>query len=429
MSKYLSLVVTLFCALGFADPTSQEVIERHEKRLKSEIEVVEARQKKDTYVRPWMKDEDKTRLEIKRASLELVRQAATRLRLERIETLRDIYRLARAEAEEKEGKRVPRAMRLDPDRVDKFSKVPPLGRDLGLRGDIGGGIDVEELLRMIQRQRLRRRLLPLETDVRDFFKAVGAERKAVKDLPPSVDLSAQFQAPRVQGKSLACAAFAIVSDMETFKDVPSLSVGLAYAFATTNFDSIKYRNLQEYLMAETETKTVADLHRAVDQGVSSIESAIGQLEKHAIAPEKSFPFDAAKFLPVDVNAIEKRLYVPKGFSQLEGIGTDLVKQLLAGGVAPMVTLDTDARYIYEDWILPSDGETIGHIVNVLGYGEAANPLDGTMTKYFLVRDSLAPRAIHYKIEEKALAKHLEGAFKLHAVRVQDRAVEYDRWRP
>ncbi len=429
MSKYLFLVVTSFCALGFADPTSREVIERHEKRLKSEIEVVEARQKKDAYVRPWMKDEDKTRLEIKRASLELVRQAATKVRLEKIETLRDIYRVARAAAEEKEGKRVPGERRLDPDRIYKFSKVPPLGRDLGLRGDIDGGIDVEELMQLMRRRILRRRILPLETDVQDFFKSVGAERKAVKDLPPSIDLSAQFQAPRIQGKSLACAAFAIVSDMETFKDVPSLSVGLAYAFATTNFDSIKYRNLQEYLMAETETKTVADLHRAVDRGVTSMESAIGQLEKHAIAPEKNHPFDATNFIPKDVNAIEKRLYAPKGFSQIEGIDTNVVRQLLAGGVAPLLTIDTDARYIYEDWIVPAEGGTIGHVVNVLGYGEAANPLDGTMTKYFLVRDSLAPRAIHYKISDKDLASHLEGAIKLRGVRVLDRAVEYDRWRP
>ncbi len=119
-----------------------------------------------------------------------------------------------------------------------------------------------------------------------FFKTLGVRRPA--NLPNEVNLSTRFKAPR---RAPPGAAYAVVSDLETFPDVPALVIEPA--------------------------------------NVLVVEDVLRLLEIQALVPR---------------DARDERRYRVRGWSRLGGRLTSAVlKELLAAGVAPIV--QTDGRGI------------------------------------------------------------------------------------
>lgn len=268
-----------------------------------------------------------------------------------------------------------------------------------------------------------------ERAVLDFYQKIGITPVKESDLPASVDLSSRFEAPRLQGRTLSCVAFAIATDMESFRGVPRLSVGLAYAYMNAPITRFPYRNLSEALIESLGVRDRDELHRTLDAG-ADYELALDVLKEHPIAPEARFPFDPKGFVPENLNAIAERVYGIGQWATLQrGITPRVLRQALAAGKPLMVTLTTDARYLFEDWMVPAADGVIGHVVNLVGYGTGVDPLDGVEKRYFLVRDSLSTIPIQLKISEDTLARYLDAIYKVTEVKVWDRAPEYRRYEP
>lgn len=233
-------------------------------------------------------------------------------------------------------------------------------------------------------------------------------------LPPSIDLSAQFQKPRSQGQTHACVGFAIVSDMETF-GTPLLSPLLAYSLmlATEWLNtSALPNNPKQALLENAELKLhEQNFYKKIDSGVSFY--SIGILEKYKIAPEEDFSFVEAGWMPEDLSGIQNRNYSLKNYFRQYGSISELgLKQMLAAGIAPVVSIKYDGRTIREDWIRPEPVSPLAHAINVVGYGQAFDPFDLQYKTYFLIRDSFTPQPIHYRVSSEELIPLIQTVIKV-----------------
>lgn len=118
------------------------------------------------------------------------------------------------------------------------------------------------------------------------------------------------------------------------------------------------------------------------------------------------------------------LYKIDQFSAIELKDKDLkpnfevLKAMIDSGSPPMVGIDSDVRYEREGWLQINPRRELTHIVNVVGYDEGIDPWTLCPTKYFIVRDSLGKKKIHYKIAADNLLSHIDGMYsisKLHKV--------------
>lgn len=465
----LALLIALVGTPALASDSSQKdsslkVLEAQRTRLTREIESLEKRIEADKYSREWMKAEDTQILKLKRQSARAVNTAEALVKSDTakdpIRDLRDTYRLgARVELGGRTGKASPpefgRMGKVIPDLGMRYGKVRPLVPDtmdlieelLRGRGRDGKGDETRRLIEGIRDSNidpdlLRQLMLGDKKHeeataeakranaraVAAFYERLDVTPVAESKLPASIDLSSRFPAPQLQGRSLACVAFAITSDMASFKGIPLLSAGMAYTFINAPIDKLPYRNLSDALMASLGVRTREDLHEDMDIGVESIDKSLSLLKDHPVAPEENHPFEPRNFVPTDLHAIADRVYSIRSWAKLtRGVTADVLKQLLAAGKPLMLAIDTDGRYQFEDWLVPDPVAAIKHIVNLVGYGTATDPVDGVRKAYFLIRDSLGRQRIHYKVSETALMPRVEGIYKVLRVRVWEKAPEYKRF--
>ena len=91
----------------------------------------------------------------------------------------------------------------------------------------------------------------------------------------------------------------------------------------------------------------------------------------------------------------------------------LLKTMIDHRKPPMLFINSDAREEIEDWINITENGKFSHALVVVGYGtEDIDPFTLKKGPYFLIRDSLASRPIHYKVSAKNLLDNSFGILKI-----------------
>jgi hypothetical protein len=144
-------------------------------------------------------------------------------------------------------------------------------------------------------------------------------------------------------------------------------------------------------------------------GVASMIEALKTVQTHPVCPRIATELHLApkgKLLKVD------------GFAVLEEkpISGELIKEMIDRGLPPIVQIDTDARDESGDWLQLKRGGRLSHVINVAGYCEDIDPRDLRKKSFFIVRDSLGTREMHYKIAADNLETHMEGVYKIKNVK-------------
>jgi hypothetical protein len=108
---------------------------------------------------------------------------------------------------------------------------------------------------------------------------------------------------------------------------------------------------------------------------------------------------------------------PENFAYCEGGPTaEKIRELIADGNPPIVILRSEKAETFEDWIKPESKQgAISHAVNIVGFGSGPDPFSGNISRYFIVRDSLAPPGMHFKIRESDLVPAIEEMAKINKV--------------
>jgi hypothetical protein len=270
------------------------------------------------------------------------------------------------------------------------------------------------------------------------------------------DLSAQFHAPRSQGKAFSCVAHALTSDMGShMKEEPSA----AYAYALLTWgqllfeDDIPIEKIEtgevsdETIQKTAESvaspenfprnvralwKTIASQtpgnpapHELANRGIFSPLS-IEILKKHGLPSEGSAPSHLTDFIPADLNTPSKRTSVLKRIETLNGpITFSEVKALIDSDQPFQAAITTDARRFHEDWIqiLPERG-SISHVLNVVGYGEGIDPKDNQNKPYVVLRDSFTDGKYHYKASVESFLPWVGSVLRVKEVGTLEKPVEY-----
>ena len=290
-----------------------------------------------------------------------------------------------------------------------------------------------------------------------------------RDNLASASLVHQFYAPRLQGQgTYTCGGFSIASDMETFPGVPLLSAGLIHGYSTIlelqleRNDGLAFKDLltpRESLPSLFNYGIMSRIRSAVErvrfpqQMPHAIMHArergmvtnlsLAALMTQFVAPESSLPYVGTngehQHYPTDVNGLRlneltDRTYgvesyarllmddVPEGTPTIYEFGYDyrwtkaFLVALIDQGHAPMIHLNRADKRMSEDWYYISESGSLGHALNLVGYGEAINPETLLPTRYFLVRDSLVSEPIYYRVPERDLITNLVGVMKVIGLR-------------
>lgn len=225
----------------------------------------------------------------------------------------------------------------------------------------------------------------------------------LSEIPESVDKRGLFSEVRLQGRTLACAAFTIAAAMEVFPRVPDdLSEAMIYGLLRR--------------AAQPEDEVLADL------GVESVSEALEVLRQSAVPEERECPWNESVPLPERVK-IAAGLYrvhdfagivVHPLFTQADAVRkARLLERLVCANRFPLVTLSSSALVQEEDWVefFPS---SVGHVVLVVGYGLEQSPFAASRGNlpepYFLIRNSLADTShrVHQKIRAENLFAYLKA---------------------
>ncbi len=210
-----------------------------------------------------------------------------------------------------------------------------------------------------------------------------------------------------QGQSKACVGFALAADMEVelqqkrqLRQNEILSPFLVYA-------SLLY---QESGMQSS---------KCLELYVSSEIMARGGWEGDLGIESESFYDLVTKtdfcLASVWKDKLKHTGYVSiKNIEKYEGeITFSLLKTMIDYKKPPILHIDSDAREEVEDWIRITGNGRFEHIFVVVGYGtEDIDPFTLRKGPYFLIRDSLGSRPIHYKVSAENLLKSSFGVFKI-----------------
>lgn len=297
-------------------------------------------------------------------------------------------------------------------------------------------------------EELRASAVPFSTEI-DISSMKEEQKKFLKDvgidgekfvLPTEVDLSEKFHAPQNQknkkgGWTKSCTAFAVTADMEFTGDTPVLSKWLAYSMvgAAESADTVNWTGAEaarpgskifeslESALNEA-ARAIPDNMRKefgteIDEGVQMF-SVFSTLKTQPIPTEKEFSFGEP--LPKSLKKVRNRDYSIETYSGVDLRDTanriQFLRLLVAQGKPPQVVINGEARTELEDWIEPESSDMM-HIVNIVGYGEAIDPFDLKRKPYFLIRDSLGTKPIHYKVDAEKFADEVVEAYKITKVKV------------
>ncbi|MBY0369322.1 hypothetical protein K2X33_01465 [bacterium] len=258
----------------------------------------------------------------------------------------------------------------------------------------------------------------------EFQSLVGSlDAKIPETLPESVDLSHRFQKPRSQGKSNACVAFSLVSDMETFQ-TPQLSTALAYSLFMADWHLPEVFSPLEQALEKDTGRTGHRLYFKLDRGAQFF-AATALLKKEPLSPEQDNPFNEYEWIAKDINSIPNRITrIKKSFEFSTRLSELQLRKLLAAGVTPAILHKYSARSVQEDWIRPEPVSELAHASNLVGYGTAIDPFDLQRKSYFVVRDSFVDTEIHYRVAAEEIVPLIEGGAKVLAVETLAEAPMY-----
>ena len=217
------------------------------------------------------------------------------------------------------------------------------------------------------------------------------------------DLSALFSHPKSQMTSYACAGFAISSSLEFelrkwHQLDESSTVSPWVAYGTLRLDQLGKKS-PGCLELENSAEKMNALEYPFNEGIFEIPKAVKALSKKKVCIIKE---DSGS--PAVVGSVSLRsssvLYNRKG-----AVSFNLIKAMIDHEKPPVVFISSDKRHVIEDWMRVVSGGASGHLLMVVGYGESGiNPFTLKTEPYFILRDSLAKKPIHYRVSAKNFIK-------------------------
>ncbi len=131
-------------------------------------------------------------------------------------------------------------------------------------------------------------------------------------------------------------------------------------------------------------------------------------------------FEALKHRPICVGKQKYNITEFK-FIELENgekqpFDYNFFRALIDNKMPPVISINSDSRTESADWISITNAGKYRHALNVVGYGEDIHPETLCKVHYFIVRDSLGKKLIHYKIRADNLLEHLDGVYKVTGVK-------------
>lgn len=253
-----------------------------------------------------------------------------------------------------------------------------------------------------------------------FLKELGVPRELSKE--KSKDLSSWFPKPESQwfsedGHTNDCVGHAIASDVSSAlyrtKNIKlgslirsnGVSPQHLYAVASTS-------ESQPSTAIDTKREGYCDANSYQADPMNGISSMNETLK-------------ALKTIPLCQNSAAahiKTKYQIEKFSAAEFSPNDrkpsfeFFKALIDSGQPPIVQIDSVDRLESGDWLKikpPGNGysRVRKHVLNIVGYDEAVDPLTLCTSKVFKVRDSLGKKKIEYMISADNLIEHLQGVYR------------------
>lgn len=270
-----------------------------------------------------------------------------------------------------------------------------------------------------------RKILSTEKSALDAKATLGVkslDEEKLAAYPSLRDLSHLFHEPRVQGETLACMAFAAAADWE-LHGTDRLSVSYLYNLGSLHSHLSGFPNDCKKQLEEKLERKESYLQAVVDAGLS-IDSLAAAM-REGIPCEADCPFNEKDWILNDLNSIPSRTHVAK-LQQIAKETPSLrdIQFLIDRGIPTLAIIRFAARSIEEDWIRPEPLGGIGHALNIVGYGEAIDPFDLQRKDVLIVRDSLVPHAMHYRIAADELLPITEGLYKVTQPQLRDEPIVY-----
>ncbi|OQW50845.1 MAG: hypothetical protein A4S09_10990 [Proteobacteria bacterium SG_bin7] len=220
------------------------------------------------------------------------------------------------------------------------------------------------------------------------------------------DLSSYFGAPKTQWREndpgKKCVGYAISSDVEVELNRNKwTSVG-----NTTVSGDLTYAVAKEAQgQGENTGNEYCDPSTYIDDddGLLFPETFEALKSKPICVGDKKFNLTDFKFVELEEGETQPFDY-------------DFFRTLIDNKMPPVISLDSDSRTESGEWITITKKGKYRHALNVVGYGEGIHPETLCKVHYFVVRDSLGKKLIHYKIRADNLLAHLDGVYKTTGVK-------------
>lgn len=252
----------------------------------------------------------------------------------------------------------------------------------------------------------------------DFLKQLGISPQGSPS--KSRDLSHWYGEPTTQydekGNKLAtCVGHSIANNVSAAlarkKILPmgrinsaSVSVDHTYALAKFNEGEAAHRSGAKQLDPNAEGYCDAKAYDIVSDGIESVSATLNAMTTVPLCSKSSAEASTKKY------QINK--FASVAFSATEKPGFQFFKALIDNGYPPIVQINTDARNESGEWLQFKAFGEFEHVLNVVGYDEGVDPWTLCPTKYFIVRDSLGKRKIHYKVPAANLLSHLQSVYQV-----------------
>lgn len=249
-----------------------------------------------------------------------------------------------------------------------------------------------------------RKLFPKEAS---FLRELGIT--SWKPKSGETDLSKLYGPPKTQWRgqipTAECVGFAIASDASSVSKAAPISPEHTYAVMYNQDKKVptkinpageEYCDPQSHSADET-------------KGITHMAEAIHSLKKAPICSTNNELYVVDKFSALDFDH-------PKNHN----IEPTYLKILIDNGYPPVLGMSSDARFEQEGWVFIQDSGKFRHAVNVVGYGKDIDPSTLCEVEYFLIRDSLGKKEMHYKVPAKNLLAHIDSVYKIASTKKVDR---------
>lgn len=255
----------------------------------------------------------------------------------------------------------------------------------------------------------------------EYFKQLGISPKP--NASKSRDLSHWYGVPTTQydesGNKLAtCVGHAIANNvvgaLARNKILPmgrfnsaSVSVDHTYALAKFNEGEAEHRSGAKRISADADGYCDASAYTVFSEGIESVSATLRSMTTVPLCSKSSAEASTKKY--------QIKKFASANFANGPKPGFQFFKTLIDNGYPPIVQINTDARNESGEWLQFKAFGEFDHVLNVVGYDEGIDPWTLCPTKYFIVRDSLGRKKIHYKVAAENLLSHLQSVYQVTEV--------------